>query len=57
MLPACVSRVPLEEWIALVRQDPPIDLGGPAAAVVHEARAERDAHWDARLGSGPPAEQ
>lgn len=52
-----VSKLPLEEWIALVRRDPPVDLGGPAAIIVREVRAEPDAHWDAPRGSSPPSER
>jgi len=49
-----VATMPLEKWIALVRKDPPVDLGGPAATVVREVRDERDAHWDAHFGADPP---
>lgn len=48
-----VSKVPLEEWIALVRKDPPVDLGRPAATIVREVRADRDAHVDPHFGSTP----
>lgn len=47
-----VSKLPLEEWIALVRKDPPVELAAPAATAVRELRAERDA----ALGSSPHTE-
>lgn len=40
-------KMPLDEWLALVRADPPVVLGRPAADLVHEARDEDDARWDA----------
>ena len=44
-------KIPLDEWLALVRTDPPVDLGRPAADLVHEAQAEDDARWDAYFAS------
>jgi hypothetical protein len=34
------------EWLSLLREDPPVDIGDPAEAV-HEARAERELELDA----------
>ena len=44
-------KMPLEEWLALVHTDPPVDLGRPAAELVQEAREEDDARWDAYFAS------
>lgn len=44
-------KMPLDEWLALVRQDPPVDLRRPAADLVHEAQDEDDARWDAYFAS------
>lgn len=49
-----VDAMPLDEWIAMVRKNPPIDIGGPAAAVLKEVRDERDAHWDQLFGLDKP---
>jgi hypothetical protein len=46
-----VETMPLDEWFALVRKDPPVDLGRPAADLVHEAQDEDDARWDAYFAS------
>lgn len=43
--------VPLDEWLALVRADPPVDLGRPAADLVRAAQDEDDARWDAYFAS------
>jgi len=49
--------LPLEEWLAMVRKNPRIDLGRPAADLVHEAQDEDDARWDEyfRSRNGPRA--
>jgi hypothetical protein len=50
-----VETMPLEEWIAWVRKNPPVDLGGLSAAdLIHEDRAEQDAHWDEIWGLNKP---
>jgi hypothetical protein len=50
-----VERMPLDEWLAMVRKNPPVDLGGMSAAdLIHEDRAERDAHWDELWGLNKP---
>jgi hypothetical protein len=50
-----VERMPLDEWIAMVRKNPPVDLGDMSAAdLIHEERAERDAHWDELWGLNKP---
>jgi len=51
-----VEKMPLDEWLAMVRADPPIDIGQPAAEVLREVRDERDAHWDRHFGLDEPAE-
>lgn len=51
-----VEKMPLEEWLAMVRADPPVDIGQPAAEVLREVRDERDAHWDAHFGITEPPE-
>jgi len=47
LIDAEVETMPLDEWFALVRKDPPDDLGRPAADLLHEAQDEDDARWDA----------
>jgi len=49
-----VEKMPLDEWLAMVRKNPTIDIGGPAADVLREVRDERDAHWDAHFGLDQP---
>jgi hypothetical protein len=50
-----VERMPLDEWIAWVRKNPPVDLGGLSAAeLIHEDRAEQDARWDELWGLNKP---
>lgn len=46
-----VQTMPLDEWIAMVRKNPRIDLGRPAAELLHEAREEEDARWDEYFAS------
>ncbi len=47
-----IDTVPLDEWLAMVRKNPPVDLGGLSAAdVLKEVRDERDAYWDEYLAS------
>ena len=41
-------KMPLDDWLALVRSDPPVELDRPAAEVLREARAERDAQLGAQ---------
>jgi hypothetical protein len=43
--------MPLEEWLAMVRKNPRVDLGRPAADLVHEAQEEDDAKWDEYFAS------
>ena len=49
-----VEKMPLEAWLAMVRNGPRIDIGQPAADVLREVRDERDAHWDAHFGPDQP---
>jgi hypothetical protein len=52
-----VERMPLEEWLATVRKDPPVELGRSAADVLKEVRDERDAHWDELWGLDEPRQR
>jgi hypothetical protein len=52
-----VQKMPLDEWIAMVRKNPRIDLGRPAADILRELHDEEDARWDEYFGferSGKP---
>jgi hypothetical protein len=52
-----VQTMPLDDWIAMVRKNPPIDLGRPAADILRELHDEEDARWDEYFGferSGKP---
>jgi antitoxin FitA len=51
-----VDTMPLDEWIAMVRKNPPVDIGMSAADVLKEVRDERDAHWDQLFGLDKPKE-
>ena len=46
-----VEALPLDEWFALVRKDPPVKLRVSGAELVHEAEREDDARWDAYWAS------
>ena len=52
-----VEKMPLEEWIAMVRKDPPVELGRPASELLREVHEEEDARWDAYFGFDKPAER
>ena len=52
-----VQKMPLDEWIAMVRKNPRVDIGMSAAELLHEARAEEDARWDEYFGFDKPAER
>ena len=52
-----VDKLPLEEWLALVRTDPPVNVGRPAAEVLREVHDEEDARWDAYFGFDAPPER
>ncbi len=52
-----VEKMPLDEWLAMVRKNPTIDIGQPAAEVLREVRDERDAHWDAHFGLDQPPQR
>src|SRR6266566_4469455 len=45
-----VGKMPLEDWLAMVRHDPPVKLGRPAAELLREIHDEEDARWDAYFG-------
>ena len=49
-----VEKLPLDEWLARVRADPPVDIGRPAADILRDVREERDAHWDAQFKIDEP---
>jgi len=51
LIDAEVEAMPLDEWFALVRTDPPVNLGRPAADLVHDAQDEDDARSDAYFAS------
>ncbi len=44
-------KMPLDEWLALLRKDPPVKLGVSGAELVREAQDEDDARWDAYFAS------
>jgi len=46
-----VEKLPLDEWLALVRKDPPIDIGMSSADLIREVRDEEDARWDEYFAS------
>lgn len=43
------ARPTRAEWWARIRARPPVDLGRPAAELIAEDRAEREAQWEERL--------
>ena len=49
--------MPLEEWLALVHKDPPVELSMSAADALKEVRDERDAHWDELWGLNKPRQR
>ena len=49
-----VETMPLDEWIAMVRKNPHIDLGRPAAEILRELHDEEDARWDEYFGFDKP---
>jgi post-segregation antitoxin (ccd killing protein) len=51
-----VPKMPLDEWIAMVRKNPRIDIGMSAAELLREVRDEEDARWDAYFGFDKPAQ-
>ena len=50
-----VETMPLEEWIAMVRKNPPVDIGMSAADLLKEIHDEEDARWDEYFGFDKPA--
>ena len=46
-----VERMPLEQWIEMVRKNPRVDLGRPASELLREDHEEEDARWDAYFAS------
>ena len=51
-----VETMPLEQWIAWVRKNPPVDIGMSAADLLKEVRDEEDARWDEYFGFNRPAQ-
>lgn len=47
-----VATPPAEEVFERVRKLPPVDLGRPAARIIRQERARRDAHVDRVLRAG-----
>lgn len=45
------KAMPLDEWLAMVRKNPRVGLGRPAATLVREALEEDDAKWDEYFAS------
>jgi antitoxin FitA len=41
-----VALPPREEVFERIRRSEPVDLGGPVAELIHEARVERGRRWD-----------
>ena len=50
-----VDTMPLDEWLAMVRKNPPVDIGMSAAELLKEVRDEEDARWDEYFGFDKPA--
>jgi len=50
-----VEKMPLDEWIAMVRKNPPVDIGMSAADLLQEIHEEEDARWDEYFGFDKPA--
>ena len=46
-----VEKMPIEEWIEMVRKNPRVDIGRPASELLREDREEEDARWDAYFAS------
>jgi hypothetical protein len=51
-----VETMPLDQWIAWVRKNPPVDIGMSAADLLKEVRDEEDARWDEYFGFSRPAQ-
>ena len=52
-----VEKMPLDEWIAMVRKDPPVDIGMSAADLLKEIHDEEDTRWDEYFGFDKPAKR
>ena len=52
-----VDTMPLDEWIAMVRKNPRVDIGMSAADLIKEVRDEEDARWDEYFGFDKPAQR
>ena len=46
-----IGKLTLDDWLDLVAKNPRIELGRPAADLLHEIHAEEDARWDAYFAS------
>jgi hypothetical protein len=51
-----VDTMPLDEWIAMVRKNPRVDIGMSAADLLKEIHDEEDARWDAYFGLDKPVQ-
>ncbi|HEY8807329.1 MAG TPA: hypothetical protein VIN70_07070 [Candidatus Limnocylindria bacterium] len=51
-----VETMPLDEWLAMVRKNPRVDIGMSAADLLREIHAEEDAHWDEYFGFDKPGQ-
>ena len=51
-----VETMPLDQWIAWVGKNPPVDIGMSAADLLKEVRDEEDARWDEYFGFSRPAQ-
>jgi post-segregation antitoxin (ccd killing protein) len=49
-----VETMPLDEWLAMVRKNPPVDIGMSAADLLKEIHDEEDARWDEHFGLAKP---
>lgn len=52
-----VEKLSLDEWLALVRANPPVDIGMPAADLLREMHDEEDARWDAYFARDQPSDR
>jgi len=51
-----VETMPLEQWLAMVRKNPRVDLGMSAADLLKEIHDEEDARWDEYFGFDKPGQ-
>ena len=51
-----VEKMPLDEWLEMVRKNPPVDIGMSAADLLKEIHDEEDARWDEYFGFDKPGQ-